>query len=300
MKPIAIPFIAKYSSALVLMRIPFSVYLMPVYWFALSVAEGYTLGRAAAVFLILHLLVYPASNGYNSYHDRDEDSIGGLKRPPQVTEELFHIVVLFDAAAVLLSFWLSPMFALLVALYLLVSKAYSDKDIRLKKHPIISTLIVTFFQGAFTFVMVQLGTGLDLEQVWQRDNLLFALVSTLFLCGSYPLTQIYQHREDRKRGDRTLSLLLGIRGTFLFAGIALGLGAALLLGLYLATDQLRNAPIFLVCTAPVVYFFSRWVLISWRKPSEVNYENTMRMNKISSICISLAFVLMVAVREMLR
>jgi 4-hydroxybenzoate polyprenyltransferase len=299
MKPIAIPFIAKYSSALVLMRIPFSVYLMPVFWFALSVAEGYTFGRAAAVFLILHLLVYPASNGYNSYHDRDEGSIGGLKRPPQVTEELFHLVLLFDVAAVLLSFLLSPLFGLLVALYLMVSKAYSDKDIRLKKYPIISTLIVTFFQGAFTFVMVQIGAGLELEQVWQGYNLLFALVSTLFLCGSYPLTQIYQHHEDSRRGDRTLSLLLGIRGTFLFAGIALALGAALLLGLYLATDQVRNAPIFLICTAPIVFFFSRWVLRSWRKPSEVNYENTMRMNKISSLCISLAFVLMLVFREIL-
>lgn len=299
MKPIAIPFIGKYSSALVLMRIPFSVYLMPVYWFALSVADGYTLVRAVGVFLILHLLVYPASNGYNSYHDRDEDSIGGLKRPPQVTEELFHLVLLFDVAAVLLSFWLSPLFALLVALYLLVSKAYSDKDIRLKKYPIISTLIVTFFQGAFTFAMVQIGAGLELEQVLVGNNLLFALVSTLFLCGSYPLTQIYQHREDSRRGDRTLSLLLGIRGTFLFAGSALGLGAALLLGLYLATDQLRNAPIFLICTAPIVFFFVRWVVRSWRKPSEVNYENTMRMNKISSLCISLAFILMLVFKEIL-
>jgi hypothetical protein len=34
-----------------------------------------------AIFIILHLLVYPASNGYNSYMDRDETPIGGLKNP---------------------------------------------------------------------------------------------------------------------------------------------------------------------------------------------------------------------------
>ncbi|WP_299985049.1 UbiA family prenyltransferase [uncultured Pontibacter sp.] len=298
MKPLAIPVIGKYSSALTLMRIPFSVYLMPVYWFALSVTDGYTLWRAAAVFFILHILVYPASNGYNSYHDRDEGSIGGLRRPPKVTQELFHLVLLFDVLALLLSFLLSPLFALMVALYLLVSKAYSDRDIRLKKYPVISTLVVTVFQGAFTFLMVQVGADLDLELIWQSPNILFALVSTLFLCGSYPLTQIYQHQEDSERGDKTLSLLLGIRGTFVFAGIALGLGAALLIGLYLALGQLLSVLVFLLCTAPISYFFLNWVRKSWQNPEEVNFENTMRMNKISSLCISLAFFLILLLRSM--
>jgi hypothetical protein len=29
------------------------------------------------VFVILHLLLYPASNGFNSYHDRDTGPVGG-------------------------------------------------------------------------------------------------------------------------------------------------------------------------------------------------------------------------------
>lgn len=278
------------------MRIPFSVYLMPVYWFALSVTDGYTLLQATAVFIILHLLVYPASNGYNSYHDRDEGSIGGLKHPPRVTVELYRLVLLFDATAVLLSLLLSPLFALMVALYLFISKAYSYRGIRLKKYPILSTLVVTVFQGAFTFLMVQVGAGIAWQEVWQTPNIWYALVSTLFLCGSYPLTQIYQHQEDSQRGDRTLSLLLGIRGTFVFAGMALGLGAALLIGLYLAANQVVHVLIFLICTAPITYFFARWVLRSWHDPEEVNFENTMRMNKISSLCISLAFILMLVFR----
>ena len=39
------------------------------------------IANAALIFVILHILVYPASNGYNSYMDRDEGSIGGLKNP---------------------------------------------------------------------------------------------------------------------------------------------------------------------------------------------------------------------------
>ncbi|MDX5423498.1 MAG: UbiA family prenyltransferase [Hymenobacteraceae bacterium] len=286
--------VTNYRTALTLMRIPFSLYLMPVYWFALSTVSGFALWRAVAVFLVLHLLVYPASNGYNSYHDRDEGSIGGLKQPPKVTHELMHLVLLFDVLAVALGLLLSPLFAALVALYLLISKAYSYEGIRLKRYPITSTFVVTFFQGAFTYLMVQVGVGLPVGKVLQTPNIWFALVSTLFLCGSYPLTQIYQHEEDSRRGDRTLSLMLGIRGTYLFAALSLAAGAGLLLWLYYTTNQLQNAVIFLVCTAPVLYFFGGWVLRAQQDLRVVNYENTMRMNKISSVCISLAFVAMIA------
>jgi len=279
----------RYKNALTLMRIPFSVYLMPVFWFALSTLAAFDVWRALAVFVILHLLVYPASNGYNSYYDRDEGSIGGLKQPPKVTPQLLYLVWLFDALSVVLSLLLSPLFAALVVVYLLVSKAYSYRGIRLKKHPILSTLVVTLFQGAFTYGMVQTGVGITAYKVLQTPNLWFALVSTLFLCGSYPLTQIYQHDEDRRRGDRTLSLLLGIRGTYLFAAVSLAAGACLLLWLYLSLHQVRNIFIFLICTGPILYFFSGWVLRSLRDVRAVNYENTMQMNKISSVCISIAF-----------
>ncbi|MHA6249702.1 UbiA family prenyltransferase [Pontibacter sp. CAU 1760] len=285
-----------YRDALTLMRIPFSVYLMPIFWFALSTGAGYPVWRAVAVFVILHLLVYPASNGYNSYYDRDEGSIGGLKHPPKVSRQLIHLVWLFDVLAVGLSLLLSFFFGVLVAVYLLVSKAYSYEGIRLKKYPLLSTAVVTFFQGAFTFLTVLIGVGMPLLAILQPPIIWFALVSTLFLCGSYPLTQIYQHTEDSQRGDKTLSLLLGVRGTYLFAGISLLLGTALLLYLYYSTAQVQNIVIFLACTAPVLYFFTAWVLKAQRHASEVNYDNTMLMNKISSICISAAFIMMIAAR----
>ncbi|MBJ6117052.1 UbiA prenyltransferase family protein [Pontibacter sp. BT310] len=282
----------RYRDALTLMRIPFSVYLMPVFWFALSALQQVTIGRAIVVFLILHLLVYPASNGYNSYYDRDEGSIGGLKHPPKVNRELMHLVLLFDMLAVLLSIFLSPLFAVLVALYLLISKAYSYEGIRLKKYPIISTIVVTFFQGAFTFAMVQVGVGLKLLEVLQFPNFGFAIVSTLFLCGSYPLTQIYQHHEDSQRGDITISLLLGITGTYIFAAISLLLGTGVLLWLYYTADQFQNIIIFLIATAPILYYFTNWAIGATRNNTLVNYDNTMHMNKISSVCISIAFITM--------
>lgn len=286
-----------YQNALTLMRIPFSVYLMPVFWFALSVVSGYDVWRAVVVFIILHLLVYPASNGYNSTQDKDEGSIGGLKKPPKVTRELTHLVWLFDVLAVVAGFILSPLFACLVALYLLISKAYSYEGIRIKKYPILSTVIVTIFQGAYTFLLVQVGLNYTLPELLQLPNSGFALVSTLFLCGSYPLTQIYQHTEDSRRGDKTLSLILGINGTFMFAAISLVFGAAVLVYLYFSLNQWLHILLFLICTGPVLYFFSNWFLRAQHDPKEINFENTMQMNKISSLCMSAAFISMIVAKS---
>jgi len=286
-----------YRRAFALLRLPFSLFLMPVFWFGLSaLREPFGWGRAAAGFAILHLLVYPASNGYNSYYDKDEGSIGGLKAPPAVTPELLHLVWLFETLALVASLLLSWSFAAMVVVYILVSRAYSYEGIRLKKYPLLSTVVVVIFQGAFTFLMAQVGVGATSVQLAEPSNLRLALVSTLFLCGSYPLTQIYQHQEDARRGDRTLSLRLGIRGTFGFAAGGLLAGALLMGFTYWQRGELQNLLIFLVATGPVVALFSRWAWLAWRDPALANFEWTMRMNQVSSVCLSLAFIAMLALR----
>ncbi|WP_139925897.1 UbiA family prenyltransferase [Hymenobacter sp. DG01] len=285
--------LAAYRRALPLLRIPFSVYLMPVFWFGLSALRlPFSGWRAAVVFGVLHLLAYPASNGYNSYYDRDEGSIGGLRQPPKVSRELLHMVWLFDALAVVGAGLLSLAFGTLVAVYLLVSKAYSYEGIRLKKYPLLSTAVVVVFQGAYTFLMTQVGVGAGHAELLAPDNLLLALVSSLFLCGSYPLTQVYQHAEDGRRGDRTLSLRLGIRGTFVFAGAALATGAAVLVAAYWWRQEPTHALIFLLATGPVVVLFLQWARAVWQNESAADFDRTMRMNQVSSLCLSAAFLLM--------
>ena len=109
----------KWVNAFRHLRIPFSVFLMPVYWFALLGIE-IDLIRAALVFFTLHLFLYPASNGYNTYFDRDEQSIGGMKHPPAVTRELWYVVVAFDIFAVLMALTVNLAFAIMAFVYLLV------------------------------------------------------------------------------------------------------------------------------------------------------------------------------------
>src|SRR6516164_3838752 len=91
-----------YPSTWQLLRFHFSFFLMPVFWFALTQIIQIDWGRAVLIFFILHLLVYPSSNGYNSYMDSDQSSIGGLKNPPQPSMQLFYLSVLMDLIAICL------------------------------------------------------------------------------------------------------------------------------------------------------------------------------------------------------
>ncbi|MEM9857517.1 MAG: UbiA family prenyltransferase [Bacteroidota bacterium] len=264
---------------------------MPVFLFALAVSPNLNESRIVIVFFALHIFLYPASNGYNSYFDKDEDSIGGLKHPPRVSIGLYYMALIFDVIAVVLGFMINWQFAVMLFIYGLVSKAYSHPTIRLKKYPYTSWFIAGLFQGYFTFIMAYIGLNdYAIVQALQWSVLAPALLSSAILWGSYPMTQIYQHDEDKKRGDITLSLKLGILGTFHFTGVAFALATALFVWYFIDFFQLKYAIVFLISMAPVVLFFGFWYLKTKKDLSHANFTNTMRLNLISAICLNIFFI----------
>lgn len=276
-----------FHSSLQLLRFHFSFFLMPVYFFALSQANSINWYHAVIIFFILHGLVYPASNGYNSYMDRDESSIGGIKNPMQPTQQLLFITACMDILAVIASFYISRMFAYGIILYILASRAYSYRKIRLKKYPIAGYLTVVIFQGGVTFLLVYHGS--DINQTTQIP--VISLIASSFLIGGfYPLTQIYQHEEDLKDGVQTLSYKLGYRGTFIFTGIVYTV-AFFFLGLqfFLNLDQ-KSFFILQAFMLPVLVYYVIWFRKVQKNKKEANFKNTMRMNLLASICANLGFI----------
>src|SRR5690554_170025 len=189
------------------LRIGFSVFLLPVFLFSLAFVESLEPERTVLVLVILHFLLYPSSNGYNSYYDKDEGSIGGLKNPPKVDKGLLYLSWIFLGVALLLGVTVSLAFSSMLLVYSVISMAYSHPMVRIKKYPYASWLIAGFFQGCFTFVMAYSGLTVSGWGNFADPLLLIpGLLTTLLLWSAYPLTQVYQHKEDGKRGDRTLSL----------------------------------------------------------------------------------------------
>lgn len=274
------------------LRIHFSYFLLPIFLFSLSVSPNFNGERIFWVFFILHFLLYPASNAYNSYFDKDEKSIGGLKYPPPVKKGLYFLALTFDVAAILLGYIkINTVFALMVFVYGLVSKAYSHPVIRLKKYAWVSWIITGLFQGLFTFMMCYVGVNdFNLESAWNPNTILPGILTSLMLLANYPMTQIYQHDEDLKRGDITLSSKLGTLGTFYFVAsvFTLAMGGFLIYFKF-AFDE-KYARTFLVALLPVLIYFFYWFFLVMKDKKQADYKHTMRLNYISATCLNVFFI----------
>ena len=275
-------------STIRLLRFHFSFFLMPVYWFALSQVVKPHLGRASLIFFIIHGLIYPSSNGFNSYMDRDEGSIGGLKNPPAPTLQLLWVSQVMDLLALLLGFFISVYFVGATLIYILASRAYSARSIRLKKYPIIGYLTVISCQGALIFFMVYHGSHplntLDVPALGM-------VAASLLIGGFYPLTQVYQHQADANDGVRTISALLGIRGTFWFCSIMNGIAFCVLAFFFALSLEIKEFVLLTTCMLPILVYFIVWAIQVWRNPARADFTHTMRMNTIASCCSTIGFIL---------
>ncbi|MCS6820627.1 MAG: UbiA family prenyltransferase [Microscillaceae bacterium] len=283
------------KATLLHLRIPFSFFLMPIFCFALSLTHyKVATWKIGLCFFIWHLLVYPASNGFNSFYDKDKQSIGGLEKPPPTEPQLLYVSLLLDLFALILAFLLTWQFALAVLIYGLVSKAYSHTAIRLKKFPYLSWLAVGFFQGAWViFFSYQALTNTPILLLFYNPKIMYAcLLSACFLLASYPMTQVYQHEEDAQRGDLTISRVLGIKGTFvLTAFLFLGVGIGFCV-YFLAFFQQWHIFLFQLAMLPVILFFFQWAYRVWQDEAQANFRNTMRLNLYSAIAMNIFFLIL--------
>lgn len=274
-------------STLQLLRFHFSIFLMPVYWFALSQVMQVAMSDAWLIFFILHLLVYPSSNGYNSYMDRDTGPIGGLENPALPQKELFYVTVVMDVLAIGLGLLISIYFCAGVLLFIAASRAYSYRGIRLKKYPVWGYLTVIIFQGALVFFVVFHGSSVNKT----TDVSSVAMVASSLLIGAfYPLTQIYQHKADEADGVRSLSASLGYKGTFIFTAVIFSLAMTALAWYFGNNLELDRFFIIQICMLPALVYFVWWMSRVFKTETAANFKNTMAMNLVGSVCTNVAFI----------
>lgn len=226
--------------------------------------------------------------------DKDETPIGGLKKPLQPTKELFYTTIILDVVAVLFSFLVSSIFAMGILLYILASRAYSYRRIRLKQYPVVGFMTVFIFQGAVIFFItyhaVAAGQTLHVPIV-------LCLISSLLIGALYPLTQIYQHEEDKRDGVISISYLLGKKITFLFS-MSLFLTATFLLYLrFHQQDELNHFYWYLLIMLPVVLFFLYWMMEVWKNEAAASFRNSLTMNALSTLCTTIFFIVLIVVKH---
>lgn len=190
----------------------------------LGVVRGEHFGALAAGLFIWVVLGNGGTLAINSAYDQDDGDIGYLDAPPKPPKHLARVAFWLMAAGQCLAAFLPPGFALAYAACFVMSMIYSVPPIRLKAKAGADWVINMIGFGTLTPYAGWAITGRPLSL-----GMAVVLWSFCALFASlYPLTQIYQFEEDAKRGDRTLALMLGMRGSLIVAVVAAVVAFAML------------------------------------------------------------------------
>ena len=197
-------------------------YVLAVGWSGLW--RGEALGPLLLGLLAWVVLLNGGTLAINSAFDRDEGDIGYLRAPPPAPRHLALVAFLLMAAGQGVALLLPPLFRWAYAACFLLSVLYSVPPVRLKAVAGLDWIINMWGFGTLTPL-----AGLALTGTVPSTVLWLVLLAFCPLFAAlYPLTQLYQYEEDRRRGDRTLALVLGMR---LSLQVALG-GVVLAFGLF--------------------------------------------------------------------
>jgi 1,4-dihydroxy-2-naphthoate octaprenyltransferase len=191
-----------------------------------------------------------------------------------------------DIASVIGSLFVSWVFAGCCVAYILASRAYSYRGVRLKRYPWLGYLTVVVFQGAVVFYATYHGSSTDLTL---HVPALPMLVSSLLIGGFYPLTQIYQHKADAADGVRTISSVLGYRGTFLFCAGVYILGFALMAVYFNGLGEISKFVRIQAWFFPVFIYFIHWFTQVTKDTGKADHSHTMRMNWLAASAANAAF-----------
>jgi 1,4-dihydroxy-2-naphthoate octaprenyltransferase len=271
------------------LRLQFQLLLSGIFLWALLLAGGTPNARTLVAFGVLHVLLYGGTTAYNAYYDRDRGPITGLRRPPPAGRSCRDGGLAFMAAGGVAAAWVSWPFAGTYVVIAILSIAYSHPRWRWKDGPLSSLAVVAFGQGVLGFAAGALAAA---APGWPQPTaalLAGGVAATLLTTGLYPLTQVFQIRDDARRGDCTFAVRFGPRGVFrtTLACFALGLAFAL--------PAARTVFTPIEVTLLVIALAALWIAIAvWsrRFDPEATYSNHDRVFGLG-LLTSASFVLLI-------
>lgn len=167
-------------------------------------------------FLNVHVLLFGGATAYNSYWDKDEGPIGGLKSPPKMTKWMWTVSLAIQFIGLFWGFLAGFEFVEIYVVSMLLFWLYSTPHARWKGKPILSLFAIGISTGINSFLMGYLAGGG--ESLGFLEGAIAFGVACIVL-SLYPVSQIYQIKEDRHRGDRTFAMVYGFKAVRIFYAI---------------------------------------------------------------------------------
>lgn len=244
-------------------------------------------------FLLWHLGLYGGATAFNSYWDKDEGPIGGLKNPPPMRPWMrwaSFFLMLVPAPFLMCDIVSDTLPLASMVVYLLsffLFWAYSSPIVRWKGHPYLSVLVIFLSTGTNGFFM----------GYFSSSGMSISLLSLIAACGVasilvslYPISQLFQLEEDQHRGDHTLSLQIGVKGVRAYYLVTYSFGTIILSGsLWLINSGM--AVFFFI--ASVTGFSLTYSVLHKLRGTEKEYKQVMIIKYLSSFSF-LLFILFAA------
>jgi lycopene elongase/hydratase (dihydrobisanhydrobacterioruberin-forming) len=196
----------------------------------------------------------------NSAYDRDEGDVAYLRSPPPPPVRLAGFSLALMALGQVAAFTLPLRYAAVYGVCFLLSVLYSVPPVRLKAVAGADLVINMWGFGTLTPYAGWVATGLPIDP--PRGLVLLAFCP--LFAALYPLTQLYQLDEDRRRGDRTLAVVLGVRRSLDVALVAAGVAFAVFAAAGLRSGWDRGGGWRWVALLIALIAWAR-VLVPWRR-----------------------------------
>ncbi len=177
---------------------------------------------------VFHVSLGGGATVINSFYDRDEGPVAFLRHPSRVTpQDLVAAYLLQFVGGGLAVVFIGPAYAVVHLFLIGVSWAYSHPSVRIKSRLWPSLVLVTVGHGGGAFVSGFLAGGGDIGSITEGVRAWAGAAALVVPTGLFPLTQVYQIREDRDRGDETIAVRYGWRAAFRVSEFGLWLGTGL-------------------------------------------------------------------------
>jgi len=233
-------------------------------------------------FVLWHLGLYGGATAFNSYWDKDEGPIGGLKNPPPMRPwmrwaSFFLMMVpapflIYDIVSDTLP--LASMGVYLLSFFLFW--AYSSPIIRWKGHPYLSVLVIFLSTGTNGFFM----------GYFSSSGMSISLLSLIAACGVasilvslYPISQLFQLEEDQRRGDHTLALKIGVKGVRTYYFVTYSFGTIMLSG---SLSLINSGMAVFLLIASIMGFSLTYSVLHKLRGTEKEYKQVMSIKYLSS------------------
>lgn len=242
-------------------------------------------------FLNVHLLLFGGATAYNSYWDKDEGPIGGLKNPPRMQPWMLPASLAIQAIGLIIAFKGGMLFAGIYAFSMFFFWLYSSPALRWKGHPIKSLFAIGLSTGFSPVLMGFLAAGnssLGLPVVITAAGTAFIILSL------YPLSQIYQQTEDRKRGDITFAIRYGVIGVKRFYTVSF-LAGLFMITIILTLDHSLLSIIFGVIGLAIVYIIRARLI----KLDDVKngYQEVMKIKYSTSLAFVCFLIVAIVIKH---